>query len=199
MNQSLAHILNYLFYEVVISWLTIFAWRGVYGFLDVYLYPDDQNLSAGASLLIGYPLFFLLMYTQYLQNEMGFIPKFFYSNYPSCVQNLRHLGAFFSCIALWRGFWILFDLHIATTSWAVASPYVFYVICMLLSFLILSFMRTASSLNGPMSHMEDKYNLFPLYPNYFLMEWFSKKKASNKVSTKSNEIMISEPFTITVF
>ncbi len=199
MNQCLIHILNYIFYEHVISLLTILAWRGIYGLLDVYLHPNNETVSASICLLIGYPLFFILMYTQSFQNEIDFLPKFVQANYPSFIHNIHHLCAFLSCILLWRGFWILFDLYIATTSWAQASPYVFYLIFMMISFIILTTMRTASSINGPMAHMDDEYNLFPLYSNCFLTQWFNRKKTSDEVSSNSSEIPIYEPFTIAVF
>jgi hypothetical protein len=199
MNQCLAHILNYIFYEYVISLLTILAWRGSYGLLDVYLYPYNENLSAGISLLIGYPLFFVLMYTQSFQNEIGFVPKFIDANYPSLIHNIRHLCAFFSCVLLWRGFWMLFDLYIATMSLAQASPYVFYLICMIISFLILTALKTASSINGPMAQMDDEYKLFPLYPNCFLVQWFNETKTSDEILSKSSEMTTYQPFTITMF
>ena len=200
MNQCLVNILNYFLYEVVIALLTILAWRGTYGFLDAHLYPDDENLSAGMSLVIGYPLFYLIMYTQSYRHETGRLPKFIDANYPSFPPNLRHLLAFISCVLLWRGFWMFFDLYIGTMALAQASPYVFYSICMIISFLILTAMRTASSINGPMSLIDDEYKLFPLYSNCFLAQWFNrKKKTLDDASSSSSEIPLYEPFTITMF
>lgn len=200
MNQSLVHLLNYLFYEHLIATLVVLAWRGVYGFFDAYLYPNDQNLSAGLSLLIGYPLYFLLMYTQSLQNTVCIMPKFIQTNYPLLTEHIRHFGGFLSCVLLWRGFWIYFDLHVATLSLAKASPYLFYTVCMIISFLILSVARTASSINGAMSNIDDPYDLFPLYCNCFLVKWFGEKKFSSEISlNRSDEISIYQPYTITVF
>jgi hypothetical protein len=198
MNQCVSHVLNYFFYEHIIAILTILAWRGSYALLDVYLYPNDENMSASISLLLGYSFFFLFMYTQSFSNDICLIPKFINANYPSFIQNLRHLGAFFSCILLWRGFWILFDKYIATISLAVASPYVFYLVCIILSFVIMSMMRTGSSINGPMSHMNDEYDLFPLYPNCFLVKWFDGKITSDDISSNASEITNLEPLEIAV-
>jgi hypothetical protein len=199
MSQCFSHILNCIFYEFIISLLTILAWRGSYTFLDVYLYPNNSDLSAGVSLLIGYPLFFILMYTQSFQTNICLLPTFIYSNYPCFIQNFRHLCAFIACVFLWRGYWILFDLHIATISFAYRSPYIFYVICILISFILLSIMKTASSINGPMSHMPDEYDLFPLYPHCYLVRWFNEKKNSNEISSNSSQITKMEPYTITLF
>lgn len=199
MNQTFAHILNYIFYEHVISLLTILAWRGSYALLDVYLYPKNEDMSAGICLIIGYLLFFLLMYTQSFQNGICFIPKFLDANFPLFLQNLRHLCAFFTCVVLWRGYWILYDAHIATISIAEASPYFFYISCMIISFVILSMMRTGSSTNGPMSHMHDEYNLFPLYPNCFLVKWLERNTTTDEILSNTSEITIMEPFIITLF
>jgi len=199
MNPFFSHILNYIFYEYIISVLSILAWRGSYALLDAYLYPNDENLSACMCLSAGYPLFFLLMYTQSFRIDICFLSKFLNSNYPSFIQNLRHLCAFCSCVLLWRGFWILFDTYIATISFVQASPYLFYVICVIISFIILSIMKTASSINGPMSHMDDEYNLFPLYPNCFLVKWCNRKKISSEISSNSSETTNVESFTITMF
>lgn len=182
------------------------AWRGIYTFLDIHLYPDNENISAGLSLLIGYALYFPLMYSQSSVNGTDLKMSFIRLNCPNLFANLHHFGAFISCVFLWRGFWMLFDGHIATISIVEASPYLCYTIGLIGSFLILSLLRTASSVNGPMSQIRDQYELFPIYSNCFLTQWFSEKmKISNNhddesVSNKS-EITILEPesFTITLF
>lgn len=199
MSPFLSHILNYVFYEHIISLLCILAWRGSYNLLDVFMYPNDQNMSAGISLLVGYILFFILMYTQSFQHHSCVLSTFIYLNYPSFMHDLRHLFAFFSCVFLWRGYWIYFDTHIATLSIVQESPYVAYLIGMIASFLILSIMKTASSINGPMSHINDEYNLFPLYSNCYLSKRFSHNKQSDDTSSNSSKITYVEPFTITAF
>jgi hypothetical protein len=119
-------LLNYFYHEYVLSLLSILAWRGWYKLLDVHLYPDNPDLSAGVSLSIGYPLFFLLMYTQSWPMKTYPLATFMEQNYPSFVTNLRHISAFASSLLVWRGFWILFDTHIATISWVYTSPFLSY-------------------------------------------------------------------------
>lgn len=196
MNKYLLNILNYIFYEHVISLLTILAWRGSYALFDAYIYPDNENISAGISLSIGYPLFFILMYTQCFQSKLSELPIFVQLNYPTFLRNFYHLCAFFSCVLLWRGFWILFDAHIATITFASQSPYLFYIITMILSFIILSLMKTASSINGPLTHIDDEYNLFPIYSNCFLVKWFNGKNISDD---NLNKIKNMKAYTITLF
>ncbi|CAF1154776.1 unnamed protein product [Rotaria magnacalcarata] len=199
MNRFVSHTINYVFYEFIISLLSIQAWRGSYKLLDVFLYPSDENISAIISLAIGYFSFFIIMYTQYFENSICRLSTFIYLNYPLFIQNIRHVCAFFSCVFLWRGYWILLDLHIATISFVQESPYTSYMLTIIISFIILSIMKTASSINGPMSQIDDEYNLFPLYSNCFLVKWFNHKKELNRRSSNSSKITIIYPFTITSF
>jgi hypothetical protein len=155
-------------------------------------------MSAGLSLCIGYPLYFLLMYTQSYTEKNCLLPSFIYLNYPSLIQNIRHLSAFFTCILLWRGFWLLFDTYIATMSLALKFPYLFYILCMFISFLILSLLKSASSINGPMSHMFDQYDLFPYYPNSYLVKWVDQMKKSDEISSDSSKNTSIEPCTISL-
>ncbi|CAF0865142.1 unnamed protein product [Rotaria sordida] len=195
-NEYLAHFLNYIFYEYIISLLSILAWRGSYTLLDVFLFPKNPFMSASSSLFIGYPLYFSLMYTQSYTSEICQLPIFSYFNYSSVIYNIRHLTAFFTCVLLWRGFWLLFDTYIATMTLALKSPYLFYIICMFISFFILSLLKTASSINGPMSHMRDQYDLFPDYPNSYLVQWYNQMKTSDDISSISSKNIKNEPCTV---
>ena len=198
MNEYLAHGLNYIVYEYIIALLSILAWRGSYKLLDVCLYPKNDYMSAGLSLSLGYPLYFFLMYTQSYSNKIRLLPSFVFLNCPSFNQNFRHLTAFFACILLWRGYWLLFDTYIATLALTSKSPYLFYLICMVISFTILSLFRSASSINGPMSHMHDEYDLFPHYPNCYLVELLKNEgKPSDKISSDSSRTTSLEPYTVT--
>jgi hypothetical protein len=155
-------------------------------------------MSAGSSLCLGYPLYYLLMYTQSYSDKICILPSFIYLNYPTLITNTRHIMAFFTCVLLWRGFWLLFDTYVATMPLALKSPYLFYILCMSISFLILSFLKTASSINGPMSHMFDQYDLFPHYPNSYLVKWYNEKKKSDETSSDSSKNPTLEPYTISL-
>lgn len=150
-------------------------------------------MSGIASLLFGYPFYFALMYTQGYTEKFRLLPSFIYINYPTLIHNIRHLTAFVASILLWRGYWLLFDTYIATMSLATKFPYLFYLLCMSISFLTLSLIRSASSINGPMSHMSDQYDLFPHYPNCYLVKCFDQKK---KLDSSKDSNM--EPYTISL-
>lgn len=194
MNEYFCHFLNYIIYEYLISLLSILAWRGVYALLDVFLFPENPSLSATISLTIGYPTYFLLMYTQDYCGRKNILPSFLILNYPLLVQNIRHLFAFFTCVLLWRGFWLLFDTHIEKFNLAMELPYQFYFVCNLLAFVALSILKSASSINGPMSHMDDRLNLFPDYPNSYLVELLDTPRNIDDSSTNSSGIPSLEQY-----
>ena len=173
MKQWKINLINYVLYEFVISNLGIMSWRGIYHYLDNYFYPNDYDMSAGLCLLIGYLLYFPLMYFQKYFEELNLKYQFwtFISiNFPQFYRNIRHLFAFLSCIFAWRGYWLLFDSYIYLTEKYYQAYLLFYI----LSFLILCLFQTASSTNGPLSHMEDQNHFFPLYPHCYISTVYYK-------------------------
>ncbi|CAF2645675.1 unnamed protein product [Rotaria sp. Silwood2] len=167
MNPWKINLINYVLYEVIISNIAIMTWRGFYHFLDECLYPKDADKSAWICLLVGYVLYFPLMYFQnyleYLNLKFEFW-TFVSINFPQLYRNIRHLLAFFSCLFLWRGIWLLYDSHIVIFE----SPVLTYMLLYLASFLFLALIQTSSSINGPLSNMEDENQFFPLYPNCYV-------------------------------
>jgi hypothetical protein len=167
MKQWKIHLINFILYEIIISNITIIIWRGFYHFLDKFIYPDDWIRSTRICLLIGYILYFPLMYFQNSLEDLNLkyeVCTFVSINFPQFYRNIRHLLAFFSCLFLWRGFWLLYDSYIDIFK----LYYQTYLFLYLLSFLFLAFIQTASSTNGPLSNMEDENRFFPLYPNCYV-------------------------------
>ena len=167
MKQWKINLINYILYEWIISNLSIMVWRGFYHFLDDFLYPDDLPLSAGICLIIGYVLYFPLMYFQTYLEELNLKYSFwtFVSiNFPQFYRNIRHLLAFISCVFAWRGYWLLFDNYVDIFE----KYYQTYLLLYLLSFMLLSVLQTASSTNGPLSYMDDSFRFFPLYPHCYV-------------------------------
>ncbi|CAF0768010.1 unnamed protein product [Adineta ricciae] len=161
------NFINYILYEIIISNLSIMTWRGFYHCLDEYLYPDDLALSAGICLILGYVLYFPLMYFQTYLEELNLKYEFwtFVSiNFPQFYRNIRHLLAFVSCVFAWRGYWVLCDAYVDI----FYDYYLTYLFLYLLSFVVLCLLQTASSTNGPLSNMENEHNFFPLYPHCYV-------------------------------
>lgn len=166
-KQWKINLLNYILYEIIISIITIIGWHGFYTILDQYLYPDDINKSIWICLLIGYLLYFPLMYSQYNLNKLNIENKYwiiFLSNFPQFHRNIVHLLSFTSCLFIWRGFWVLYDtyLHI------FEKYYETYLLISILLFIFLSLIQTFSSMNGPLKTMDDNYKFFPVYPHCYV-------------------------------
>ena len=179
------NLINFLLYEVIISNLSILIWHGLYNILDDYLYPDNVNKSAGICLIAGYALYFPLMYFQSYFEELNLKFSFwtFISiNFPQFYRNIRHLLSFVSCVFTWRGWWMLFDEHLLMFDDSSRT----YLLFVLMSFIVLSIIQSASSLNGPLSNIPDPYGFFPLYPHSYIsivQTKFSKFFCSKKKKT----------------
>jgi hypothetical protein len=106
-------------------------------------------------------------------------------NFPQFYRNIRHLLAFFSCIFLWRGYWVFYDGYFNIFKDYYKTCLLFYVG----SFLILSILQTASSINGPLSNINEKNNFFPLYPHCYVsivQRKFSRLCRSKSKSSQDN-------------
>ena len=113
---------------------------------------------------------------------MPYFAAFLETNCPSFLENIRHFVCFVSCVLIWRGFWVLFDEYLAGVTFPTSSQYILCITYLFISFFLLLLIRSASSINGPMSPMPDEYNLFPLYPNCYLEQWFGVVERSKTPS-----------------
>lgn len=171
MKQWKINLINYILYEIIISNLSIITWRGFYHFLDNFFYPDyeDLGMSAAFCLLIGYIIYFPLMYFQTYLEELNLKYDFwtFVSiNFPQFYRNIRHLLAFVSCLFVWRGFWLLYDEYVSI--FGDDYYHITYLILYITTFIFLSLIQTASSINGPLSNIDDDNQFFPLYPHCYI-------------------------------
>lgn len=53
MNKKEASYIKKVFYTLIIGFAIICFWRGIWGLMDLYLYPNDLALSYLLSLIIG--------------------------------------------------------------------------------------------------------------------------------------------------
>lgn len=168
MDRWKINLINWFFSEFIVSNITIVVWHGFYTILDQYLYPDDQAQSAWICLLIGYPLFFVLMYSQNSLEKFNLkhqCCKFLYANFPRFSENIYHFLAFVSCLFVWRGFWVLYDSYLIIFE----SYYETYILIYLVSFTFLALIQTASSMNGPLSNIQHDNHFFSVYPHCYVL------------------------------
>ena len=56
-----------VFYAIIIGFAVISFWRGIWGLMDVYLFPSNYSLSLLVSVVIGIIILFL---TKHLIDEL---------------------------------------------------------------------------------------------------------------------------------
>ena len=119
-----------LFSVFVIGSLVVIAWRGLWGIMDLTLYPDDKAKSAWGSLVSDF--------IQYQQNFstfknfsslqiIGYITVFFTFILHPLVRwickrirglmklvfcDLYYFSEFFGAVNAWRGIWNLLDVYL---------------------------------------------------------------------------------------
>ena len=167
MSRWKVNLMNFILYEILISNLTIIIWHGFYVILDLYLYPDEIDKSIWVCIVIGYPLYFPLMYLQYYGENKTWDNKLwtiFISNFPQFHRNIVHAFAFASCLFLWHGFWVLYDTYLRIFD----NYYETYLLISMLVFVFLSVLQTFSSMNGPLKSMDDDFHFFPIYPHCYV-------------------------------
>jgi hypothetical protein len=161
------NLINFIFYEIIVSNITIIAWHGFYSILDQYLYPDDIGQSIWICVIIGYLLYFPLMYCQYPFERFDIKNKYWkmlLTNFPQFHRNFVHALSFAACVFIWRAFWVSYDTYLRIFD----AYHDTYLLISLLTFLFLSLIQTFSSMNGPLKTMEDHYQFFPVYPHCYV-------------------------------
>lgn len=167
MKEWKINLINYILYEIINANLSILTWRGFYYLIDNYLLANDLDLSIGITFLIGYFIYYVLMYFQRSFEELNVKYEFwtFISiNFPQFYRNIRHFGSFIGCVFLWRGYWVLYDTYVSIFD----NLFLTYSFLYLLSFVVLSITGTSSSINGPLSNINDPNDFFPLYPHCYI-------------------------------
>jgi hypothetical protein len=167
MKQWKINLVNYVFYEIVIVNLALMSWRGIYDLLDEFFFVDDTPMSLGICLLIGYALYFPLMYSQASLERLNFnypLSTLFAANFPNFFRHARHLLAFVSCVCVWRGFWMLYDTYVDLFD----QYYITCLVSFVGSFVFLCALWSASSINGPLCVAEGDHQSFPVYAHLYV-------------------------------
>ncbi|XP_049868406.1 uncharacterized protein LOC126368447 [Pectinophora gossypiella] len=105
-RETMLFILDCIFSVVVVGWLVICVWRGVWAMSDWLFYPEDQLKSLIASLVLGYGItiltFGLEAPMRWAATKLDGAPKLL-------LADLYNLVSFVATINVWRGYWIFLD------------------------------------------------------------------------------------------
>ncbi|CAF1183239.1 unnamed protein product [Adineta ricciae] len=193
MSRWKVNLMNFVLYEILISNITIIIWHGFYVILDQYLYPDEISKSIWICIVIGYLLYFPLMYLQYYGENKTWNNKFwtlFVSNFPQFHRNIVHALAFASCLFLWHGFWVFYDTYLRIFD----KYYETYLLISLLVFIFLSVLQTFSSMNGPLKTMDDDYHFFPIYPHCYVSLVVQKLSRLSCFRSRKDQVFVIGDF-----
>jgi len=100
-------------FQLFVSVLVVFFWRGVWLLFDIYLYPDDYETSSLICVAFGFAFMVVSAYFQY----GGYGAYFNFPNTTTLDMNrfihfIHMLIAGIACVCSWRGIWGLCDIHL---------------------------------------------------------------------------------------
>ncbi|XP_060073423.1 uncharacterized protein LOC132553210 [Ylistrum balloti] len=119
-NASFA-VLDFLMSFVVVSPCVVFFWRGSWGILDVYLYPNQMELSAWICFAYGN---FVMILTGLVQKYSTKINKLKNVVFYFVLSRLYIYILATGSVAQWRGIWNLQDYYTGKTWHSALSSFV---------------------------------------------------------------------------
>ncbi|CAG7837060.1 unnamed protein product [Allacma fusca] len=108
-----SYLLDCLVSVILAASLVVLSWRGLWELADLYLYPDEQIISAVTSLAFGYALVLLLLTCQpYINKTIERLEGWLRLIFADLVTFVGFVG----CVFAWRGLWMLYDEYLGTLS-----------------------------------------------------------------------------------
>ena len=126
--------LNWILILFLITPAVVNYWRGTWYILDLFVFPNDQVLSAWVTVTVSFGTIFLIMSVEDYLKEFLDDKKAKKGLYLALFYPLAFLG-----VTSWRGLWMMLDLYTTTT---LTSAIVSHV----LGFLIVLALKTTYSL-----------------------------------------------------
>ncbi|XP_046807700.1 uncharacterized protein LOC111681394 [Lucilia cuprina] len=187
-HQPGLYVMDTLFSVFVIGSLVVIAWRGLWGIMDLTLYPEDRARSAWGSLIMGYITVF---FTLILHPLVRWVCKRIDGLMKLIFCDVYYFAEFFGAVNAWRGIWILLDVYLYPD-----NPILSYCLTHLIPFLILAALKCSNSIlvrgvyidaDGPGGQCVD----IPI--NYVKLHFErerTKKRNSNQIYSQSKPNLI---------
>lgn len=155
------HVIDVIFALLVIGPLVIIYWVSIWILFDLFIKPDDPNLSAVISFAIGLVgQLFLMFYQDAIEKLLKFKNHKFIN---LIVSKCYALVFALTSISLWRGMWMFIDINSSNDVFAT-------VVNILQNTLILSASRTLkNSIASPFIVTKDQVE-----NNYKIMTYFRR-------------------------
>ncbi|XP_039283987.1 uncharacterized protein LOC111059918 isoform X2 [Nilaparvata lugens] len=164
------YVLDCFFSVFVIGTLVVFVWRGCWCLLDMYLFPDREDLSAWGSLIMGYILVFSTFATQPLVKS---IVSRISGLLRLITVDIYLILSFCGTVNVWRGVWNLLNIYFLPDN-KVMSYWVTHVACFL--FLILINSSNSILVRGVYIDAEEEGAQCVDFPCYYLRLFFQTRR-----------------------
>ncbi|XP_018564398.1 uncharacterized protein LOC108905848 isoform X2 [Anoplophora glabripennis] len=169
-EKTSLYILDCLFSVLIVGTLVVFVWRGGWALLDIFVFPEDDVLSAWASLILGYAsvaiAFILQPVMRYLCERFSGTPRLL-------IADFFILFALFGTINVWRGIWNLLNIYFLPEN-PELSCWITHWVCLII--LILLGCSNSLLVRGVYIDAEEPAGKCVVFPCYYLRIIFQGEK-----------------------
>ncbi|XP_005189398.2 uncharacterized protein LOC101888447 [Musca domestica] len=137
-QQPGLYVMDTLFSIFVIGTLVVIAWRGLWGIMDLTVYPGEKAKSAWSSLIMGYVT---VGFTFVLHPFVRWVCKRIDGIFKLIFCDVYYFAEFFGAVNAWRGIWNLLDVYVYPDN-LILSYWLTHVI----PFLILAALKCSNSI-----------------------------------------------------
>ncbi|KAL9923358.1 transmembrane protein fuseless isoform 1-T3 [Glossina fuscipes fuscipes] len=138
LRQPGLYLMDALFSIFVIGTLVVVAWRGLWGVMDLTLYPHDRAKSARGSLMMGCVTvtltYVLHPIVRWMCDHIDGVCKLI-------ICDIYYLAEFFGAVNTWRGIWNLLDVYIYPDNLILS-----YCVTHIIPFLVLTALKCSNSI-----------------------------------------------------
>jgi hypothetical protein len=166
-SKYIQYLADYVIAEIIETLMINIAWRNIEYAFNKWIYPNDELMNIGVSLLVGYFIYFLVVASQHWVYEKTstwrLIPRL-------VVADIFYLFMFVSVIILWRIYYIVPANHLYNESFKLEI----YVTTHFLSNAMAAVLCASSIIVGTAFNVRDgKVNT---HGAYFLIQYFTENE-----------------------
>ncbi|XP_045528230.1 uncharacterized protein LOC123716510 [Pieris brassicae] len=169
-KETALYILDCLFSVTVIGSLVVVVWGGLWGLIDIYLYPDDPVKSCWMSLIVGYSMVFV---TFSLQAPMRWVVARLQGAPRLVIADVYHFLSFASTVNVWRAVWGFLDIYFLPD-----SPLLSNWSCHVVSLALLILLNCSNSIlvRGVYIDAEEPAGECVIFSCHYLRHFFQKER-----------------------
>ncbi|XP_014250215.1 uncharacterized protein LOC106667066 isoform X2 [Cimex lectularius] len=176
------YILDCTYSICVVGTLVVFVWRGAWCLLDMFLYPSQPEMSAWASLGIGYSL---VLVSFGLQPAMKYLAKVLTGVWRLIAVDVYLLFSFCGMINVWRGIWNLLNVYFLPD-----MPHLSNILTHAFSFLLLVLINSSNSIlvRGVYVDAQEDGEQCVDFPCYYIRLFFQSRQKKKFLSESEKNL-----------